>query len=156
MYSAETIANWFLTNIDRESGDSITHLKLQKLLYYAQAWYMVLTENESEPILFEERIEAWTHGPVVREIYNKYRDMGYDSLPIPDDDIVLDEETEEILKEVMRVYGKYEAKYLEELTHQEDPWKITRGDLPLEARCTDEIDRGIILDFYRKMYESNG
>ena len=55
----------------------------------------------------------------------------------------------------MRVYGKYEASYLEELTHQEEPWKITRGNLPLEARCTDEIDRGIMLNFYRKMYESN-
>ena len=55
----------------------------------------------------------------------------------------------------MRVYGKYEASYLEELTHQEETWKITRGNLPLEARCTDEIDRGIMLNFYRKMYESN-
>lgn len=156
MYSAETIANWFLSNIDRESGDSITHLKLQKLLYYAQAWYMVLTENESEPILFEEKIEAWTHGPVVREVYNKYSEMRYNSIPSPNDNVVLDEETEEILQEVLRVYGKYEAKYLEELTHQEDPWKITRGDLPLEARCTKEIDRNIMLDFYRKMYENNG
>ena len=93
MYSAETIANWFLINIDRESGDSITHLKLQKLLYYAQAWYMVLTENEAEPILFEEKIEAWTHGPVVREVYNKYSEMRYDSIPRPDDNVVLDEET---------------------------------------------------------------
>ena len=155
MYSAETIANWFLINIDRESGDSITHLKLQKLLYYAQAWYMVLTENEAEPILFEEKIEAWTHGPVVREVYNKYSEMRYDSIPRPDDNVVLDEEAEEILKEVLRVYGKYEAKYLEELTHQEDPWRITRGSLPLEARCTKEIDRNIILDFYKRMYESN-
>lgn len=156
MYSAETIANWFLKNIDRESGDSITHLKLQKLLYYAQAWYMVLTENKSEPILFEEKIEAWTHGPVVREVYDKYSEMRYNSIPSPDDNVELDEVTEEILQEVLRVYGKYEAKYLEELTHQEDPWKITRGDLPLEARCTKEIDRRIMLDFYKKMYENNG
>lgn len=117
---------------------------------------MVLTENESEPILFEEKIEAWTHGPVVREIYNKYSEMRYNNIPSPDDNVVLDEETEEILQEVLRVYGKYEAKYLEELTHQEEPWKITRGDLPLEARCTKEIERHIMLDFYRKMYENNG
>lgn len=155
MYTAETIANWFLNNIDRESGNSITNLKLQKLLYYAQAWYMVLTENKEEPILFDERIEAWSHGPVVREIYNKYSEMRYNAILRPEADVELDEETEEILKEVLRVYGKYEASYLEELTHQEDPWKITRGDLPLEARCTDEIDRTIIFDFYRKMYENN-
>lgn len=156
MYTAEKIANWFLINTDRESGDSITHLKLQKLLYYAQAWYMVLTENKDEPILFDERIEAWSHGPVVREIYNKYSEMRYNAIPRPEVDVELDEETEEILREVLRVYGKYEAKYLEELTHQEYPWKFTRGDLPLEARCTKEITRDIIVDFYRKMYESNG
>ena len=113
MYSAETIANWFLSNIDRESGDSITHLKLQKLLYYAQAWYMVLTENESEPILFEEKIEAWTHGPVVREVYNKYSEMRYNRIPSPNDNVVLDEgEALDILKKYKDENKRFDSIFI--------------------------------------------
>jgi uncharacterized phage-associated protein len=154
MHSALDIAKWFLCNIDREAGASITHLKLQKLLYYAQAWYMVLSDDERP--LFRERIEAWTHGPVVREVYNNYSEYGYDNLPIPNECIELDAEEEEVLGEVLRVYGKFDAKYLEELTHQELPWKSTRGNLPLEARCVDEIPLPVIKDFYSEMYQSNG
>lgn len=154
MYPAKDVAKWFLCNIDREAGASITHLKLQKLLYYAQAWYIVLSDT-GKP-LFNERIEAWTHGPVVRDVYYEYCDKGYDNIPMPEECIEVDGETEEILNEVLRVYGKFDAKYLEELTHQEMPWKITRGDLPLEARCDKEITIDIIKDFYKEMYEANG
>lgn len=70
MYSVKKIAKCFLCNIDRDARVSITHLKLQKLLYYAQAWNMVLSENEE--CLFQEKIEEWTHGLVVREIYDEY------------------------------------------------------------------------------------
>jgi uncharacterized phage-associated protein len=153
MYTAKEIANWFLSNINREVGESITHLKLQKLLYYAQAWHMVLTEN-GKP-LFCERIEAWSHGPVVKELYPIYADYGFESIPIPDEHVELDMETLEVLNEVMRVYGKYDAKYLEKLTHQESPWQIVRADLPLEARCSDEIPKDIIKTYYSEMYEQS-
>lgn len=57
-YQAINIANWFINQFDRESGDNITHLKVQKLLYFSQAWYQVLKNEE----LFAEEIEAWAHG----------------------------------------------------------------------------------------------
>ena len=53
--SPTDVANWFTCNIDREVGDSITHLKLQKLIYYAQAWSLALKGKT----LFEEEIQAW-------------------------------------------------------------------------------------------------
>ncbi len=74
--SPNDVANWFLCNIDREAGDSITHLKLQKLLYYAQAWSLVLKGKS----LFEEDFEAWAHGPVLPSIFEQYKNMGFQAL----------------------------------------------------------------------------
>ncbi len=154
MYKAIDVANWFLCNIDRESGESMTHLKLQKLLYYAQAWYMVLSQL-GEP-LFDDEIQAWTHGPVVSNVYKVFAPYGFDSIPAPQDCESLDAETEHILNEVLRVYGKFDAKYLELLTHQEEPWMKTRGSIPIEARCDKPITLGLIKQYYKEMYESNG
>ncbi len=149
-YSAQDVANWFLSRIDREAGDTISNLKLQKLLYYAQAWMLALYDRP----LFRERIEAWMHGPVVPEMYRQYREHGWDALPMPQEDVPkFDDDAENLLQEVLRVYGEHSAKALEELTHSEEPWQRTRGSLPLEARCNDEIPHDLMRDFYRRMLD---
>jgi len=150
MYDATDVSKWFLANIDRESGESITHLKLQKLLYYAQAWNLVLQDKP----MFSNRIEAWMHGPVVPDVYSQYSANGYNAIDAPVSSPVFDDNTEHVLREIMRVYGKYDAKYLEELTHNEEPWLKTRGNLPLEARCNDEIPLELMKDFYTRMQNS--
>lgn len=147
MYSALDIAKWFLCAVDRESGDSITHLKLQKLLYYAQAWCLVLLGK----CMFKEEIQAWMHGPVVPEVYEEYSKYGYQEIPKPDDCPIIKKEYEEVLEEVMQTYGIYQAKYLERLTHSEDPWKEARGKLPLEARCDKPISTETMKKYYTRM-----
>ena len=141
------IANWFLCNIDREAGDSITHLKLQKLLYYAQAWCMVLSGKS----LFEDDFEAWSHGPVLPCIYHEYKHFGFEALPGCDCVNNIEEDVENILDEVCRVYGEKSAKYLEELTHHEAPWIEARNGLPLEVRCSSIISKENMLRFYSEM-----
>ncbi len=111
------VANWFTCTIDREAGDSITHLKLQKLLYYAQAWSLVLNGKS----LFAEDFEAWAHGPVIPSIYERYKEHGFDALPPCECENDIAGETEEVLKEVKRVYGELSGKKLERLTHSEAP-----------------------------------
>ncbi|HEU0080276.1 MAG TPA: type II toxin-antitoxin system antitoxin SocA domain-containing protein, partial [Longimicrobiaceae bacterium] len=69
MHSALDVAAWFLNEVDRKSGDSITNLKLQKLVYYAQAWAVTLLGRP----LFEEKVEAWAHGPVGDVVYQAYK-----------------------------------------------------------------------------------
>lgn len=150
MYSALDIAKWFLCAVDRESGDSITHLKLQKLLYYAQAWSLVLIDKT----MFHEEIQAWTHGPVVPVVYDTYSNYHYSEIPKPAECPDIDRKYEEVLEEVMKAYGIYEAKYLEKLTHQEKPWKEARGDLPLEARCENPISLQTMKEFYSEMQAS--
>ena len=63
-HKATTLAKWFISRVERDSGDDITHLKLQKLLYYAQAWHLAHTNAP----LFNKEIKAWTHGPVVTTV----------------------------------------------------------------------------------------
>lgn len=147
MYGAQDIAKWFLCSVDRESGDSITHLKLQKLLYYAQAWSLVLLERP----LFKEEIQAWMHGPVIPNVYDEYCVFGYNEIPMPEICPIIENKDEEVLEEVMKTYGIYQAKYLEMLTHQELPWKEARGDLTLEARCDKPISLDTMKNFYTKM-----
>ena len=62
--SAQQIADYLIA-FSHSVGDPISNLKLQKLLYYAQAWYLAL---HNEP-LFPESIEAWVHGPAVPPVY---------------------------------------------------------------------------------------
>jgi len=141
-----TLARWFINRVDRDAGAAITHLKVHKLLYYAQAWAMA---NFNKPI-FDEDMQAWTHGPVVPSVWQKYKDSGWQTIP-PESPVHLgDEKLESYLEIVFERYGKYSAKELERMTHNDDPWRQTRGDLPLEARCTTPIDKKLIRNFYAK------
>lgn len=132
MPSAEHVASYLLNISEPGTSKSITPLKLQKLLYYCQGWYMAY--NEGAP-LFDEEIEAWQHGPVVRKIYFKYNKHKYLTIPKEvfenEDEFgqpILDEIQIEMLQNVWENYGQFDGKYLEELTHQEDPWLDTDRD----------------------------
>ena len=141
--SASALAGWFVNTADRDAGEVPTHLKIQKLVYYTQAWYLA---NFDEP-LFNEDMQAWTHGPVVPSVYEKYRGAGFDALP-KEAKPRIPEALVPFLKAIYDQYGQYTAKRLERMTHEELPWKFTRGALPLEARCTKAIDKLMIRNFY--------
>lgn len=138
------VAKWFINRVDRDSGDAITHLKLQKLVYYAQAWHLAHYSRE----LFSEDMEAWTHGPVTPSVWRVFRDYRWDAIPAQSKFAGLDAEKGGFLENVFSVYGSYSAKELEKMTHDEEPWSKTRGNLPLEIKCTRPIDKVLMRDFY--------
>lgn len=114
------VADYFLSLSEEDAGDSISNLKLQKLVYYAQGFHLAFYDRP----LFPERIEAWEHGPVVPELYYKYREYGAERIPMPED---VDfgkyaPETRELLEEVNRMFGQYSAWKLRNMTHEEPPW----------------------------------
>ena len=76
-------------------------------------------------LLFEEEIEAWTHGPVVPDLYHAYKEFGANAIPRPIgiDFSLYDEQTRELLDEVHQVYGQFSAWKLRNMTHDEPPWK---------------------------------
>ena len=126
MYDVKDIANWFLIYnlfIETDQGaDGISNLKLQKLLYYAQSAFLAL-KNE---LLFSNEIVAWQHGPVIEEIYHKYKDFGSGDIEVNiENGPQIDKETEKILMNVYDTFGEYSAWGLRNLTHSEKPWLET-------------------------------
>lgn len=144
--SAKAVAD-FLVHFSIEHGDPLTNLKLQKLLYYAQAWHLALYD---EP-LFEEKFEAWVHGPVVRTIYQAFKQYKYG--PILDDpgDIHFPEEVKQHLLDIMDVFGHYSAWQLERMTHLEKPWLAARKNLAPDESSEEIISEDVMKEFYRSM-----
>ncbi|MCP4109320.1 MAG: DUF4065 domain-containing protein [Desulfobacteraceae bacterium] len=148
-FDASDIANWFLAKIDRHAGDALTHLKLHKLVYYAQVWALSLLDQS----LFEEDFEAWTHGPALPALHQKYNDYGCEALPPPDSIPVLSENVQDLLHEILEVYGNLSAKYLEELVQSESPWIDARNNLPPEIRSNNIISKESMTDYYKELYQ---
>lgn len=123
MHQAITVANYFLTLPDAESGELISNLKLQKLCYYAQGFSLAVLGRR----LFDEDLVAWQHGPVVVSVYNRYKEYGAGAIPAPLDFSisVFAAEELELLNEVWSVYGQFSAWRLRDMTHDELPWKTT-------------------------------
>ncbi len=150
--SAFDVADYFLKIVDRDSGSSITNLKLQKILYYAQGWHLAFTGIK----LFENKIEAWVHGPVCPEVYKKYSKYGCDSIPDEPEKISDNFTLEqiEILDKVWGTYGDYDGKYLEELTHEEKPWKEARGSLADNESCSAEVSTDTMKNYFKELLSS--
>lgn len=121
MKSAKTIAQAFLCLSDPEVGDVVTNLKLQKLLYYAQGFNLAINNKP----LFKEDILAWEHGPVIREVYNLYRDNASAPLPVKTCPSSLTKEEKSLVENVWKVYGQFSAWKLRDMTHNESPWLNT-------------------------------
>lgn len=135
----------FLVAQFQGAEDPITNLKLQKLLYYSQGWYLALNGNP----LFEERIEAWPHGPVVRPVYGCFKKYQWNPITEMVEEPKLTEEVQAHLKEIMNVYGVHGAYYLEQLTHQEKPWQDARGPLEPTEPSTNVITHEAMRSFFQ-------
>jgi uncharacterized phage-associated protein len=133
-----------------EKMGPVTAWKLQKLVYYSQAWSVVWDE---EP-LFEERIEAWANGPVVPELFKKHKGLFKVSpSDIPGDSNKLEKHHKETIDAIVRDYGDYTSQYLSDLTHMEDPWKEARGTAPEGARSSAVISLESLQRYYESLSE---
>lgn len=146
LYKVEDVINWFL------SKDSMSPKKLQKLLYYAYSWTLTLENEDSNSLenkLFDERIEAWVHGPVIPKVYFEYKPYGYQNIPkFTGETPGFPEDIVNILDQVWDEYGHFTGNELESITHQESPWLNARnGYSPLE-RCEELIKDEDIFNCY--------
>lgn len=145
--TANGIADYLLW-FAKEHGDLLTPLKLQKLMFYADAWHMVMNEGQE---LIGEPFEAWVHGPVHRGTYNRFSVHRWNAIPCEAEKPDLPPGLEQFLRDVYTVFGGFSAYELEQLTHQEAPWKAARGNLPPDASCTATIDKALTYSFYTEM-----
>lgn len=123
-YKVSHIANELLRYAqDATEGELMSNMKLQKMLYYQQGFHLAMFGDP----LFEEDIEAWMYGPVVPSVYEKYKIHKRDGIPCDSDEEFRFEKPEEeaLFDEVCKVYGKFSAIGLMNMTHKESPWKST-------------------------------
>lgn len=128
----------------------ITPLALQKLLYFAQGFYKAFN-NE---YLFSDECEAWVHGPVYRNVYDRYKNRGYN--PIDDniseyDDFELSKTEKEILDSIIVNFGCFSGKILEKMTHTETPWRITRSGLGDHEGSNRVIKKELISEYFSQI-----
>ncbi|MEK7525024.1 MAG: type II toxin-antitoxin system antitoxin SocA domain-containing protein [Patescibacteria group bacterium] len=146
LYPASLIAKYFIWKAARE-GKGISNKKLQKLLYYAQAWNLVLNDKP----LFKDNIEAWIHGPAIWSVYQEYKNFGFNDIVIDvKESEIADIKEKDVLDNVWGVYGKYDAQYLEVLTHAEEPWQKARESVDESSISRNVIPIGLIKSFYKK------
>lgn len=131
-----------------DEPDRLSHLRLQKLLYYVQGWSLALRKKP----MFPERIEAWAHGPVVRDLYRVFKPYEDSVIPLSkfDDPPKLTKEEAEFTASVWNTHKGYSASYLRALTHKEDPWLEARGNLDPAAACNNEITHDSMRRFFSR------
>ena len=152
--TARNVADWMILKAYSEPSplNRITNKKVQKLVYYAQAWHLA----SSGAPLFADEIQAWVHGPVVPSLYRAFKEFGYN--PIVFENLekppVFDDPTEALLNEIWEEYGGFDANYLEELTHHEAPWQIARSSNEFGENRFLVIEHEWMAAYYRSLTAS--
>lgn len=140
--TAERVAEAII-NLSHEQKSPISNLKLQKLLYYSQAWYLAFFKKP----LFDEEIEAWVHGPVVPTVFSRYRVCRWNPIPAGDT-IGVPDQVRGHIEEVWKAYGRFSAYELERLTHSENPWKDAREGLAPDESSHKVITKDVMMGYY--------
>lgn len=147
--SAQRLADFILFSASKREIH-LTNLKLQKLLYYSQAWYLAIAGKP----LFDERIEAWIHGPVVPPVFGNFKHFRASII----DEIPVDAKIEpgdvrrpiqDHIDEILDVYGAFSGSQLESLTHREDPWLDARNGVAADEPSNNIISHDSMMSFYR-------
>jgi uncharacterized phage-associated protein len=138
MIDVRIVAQYFLYKA------SMSHKKLEKLCYYAQAWYLA---NHDKPLM-PNRFEAWVHGPVSPDLYSQYADWGWIDIPKREKSPEICDSKKSFLDQVFDVYGGYTADDLEAMTHKEEPWKKAREGLLPSEYSRRPISMKIMRDYY--------
>ena len=147
-----------------DKGDRVSNKKLQKILYYVEAWNMV---HFGTPLIKED-FEAWVHGPVLPSLYRELKELGYNDLSIIDNENgSVDSRINEIAKinqlsndqldliySVLNKYGGLSAFQLEMLTHSESPWIEARGNKAPHESCNTVIPKSRMKEFYSSLIAS--
>jgi len=144
--SPPTLSDFLLVE-SRERGEILTNLKLQKLIYYSQAWHLAIRDIP----LFEEDFEAWVHGPVLRSQYFRFRDFTWKPITTDVTRPALSTGIVTHLNSVVDVFGSETAVALELMTHRERPWIDARSGIPMDSPSNAIISKSAMKEFYRAL-----
>ncbi|MCQ2743480.1 MAG: DUF4065 domain-containing protein [bacterium] len=146
----------YIINYSNSKEEGISNLKLQKILYFVQAYFLIKKKN----ICFNDRIEAWGFGPVIPKAYHEYKQFGGGNIPkikfyfIVSDDIwdiekkkyndeIISKPDKKLINDVVNKFENYTATQLVELTHHQTPWIEA-----YEKGCDTEITIDSIKEYF--------
>jgi uncharacterized phage-associated protein len=146
---ATDIADYFLW-LANDTGSFMSNLKLQKLVYYAQAWHLAIYDRP----LFDEDFQAWVHGPVLPALFQKYQHFAWK----PIDQEVHPNLPASIVKHLAEVADEYfscDAYELERMSCTEDPWQRARQGLVRDQISENIIHQEWIKEYYKSRVEED-
>lgn len=129
----------------QEHGDLVTNLRLQRLLYFAQGWYLGLHGKK----LYPEPLQAWASGPIQPDVYARFASFG--ALPISNASFKwrVPENVRSHIRELMEVYGSFSSFDLQRIACDEEPWREARKGLAHDAPSSNIIDTATLRRVYR-------
>ena len=142
MISALDVAQYILLKLG-----PMTTMKLQKLVYYCEAWSLVWDEKR----LFSEKIEAWANGPVIPRLFNMHRKQFQVRRILGGNSRNLNAKQRETVDAVLEYYGDKSSQWLADLAHMEDPWRLARKGLSTGERGNREITRASMMEYYSSL-----
>lgn len=145
------VASYILQKMAPKEPGGITTWKLQKLVYYSQAWSLVWADQP----LFDEQIEAWANGPVCPDLYSQHRGIFKISELPQGNPGELSNDQKDTIDKVIDHYGKETSQYLSELTHAESPWIEAREGLKAGERSNKPITLDSMALYYGGLYSED-
>jgi len=164
-YSSKAVANQFIALAKQDARSDMSPMKLQKLVYYAHAWFIAFTDNA----LIKEDIQAWKFGPVIPDVYHEFKAHGNANItsfatelnfeqsklelitPVVDDD---DDDANAIINEVWRTYKDLTPIQLSNATHAKgSPWEVVASSYGSELPKNIEIPNNLIKEIFKKRLE---
>lgn len=147
MIAVNKAADFFL--LSHKEGLSLS--RLQKLVYYADAWYMV--NNEGSPLI-EEDFEAWILGPTIRVLHDRFKSFQWSVIPVSElKKPELPKDVEAHLVSVCKSFSGFSQHELEQMVHSEHPWIEARGNCASDEPCENLINKNTMFEFYKKIVE---
>ena len=146
--SYQVISNWFIHKA-LAANVEITPMKLQKLLYLAHGWYLGI---KGKPLI-TSHFHAWKYGPVHRDLYYDYRELG-DSpiLKVGNDTGFREESVKDCLNFIWERYSSLTAIELSNIASKEhSPWDCTMKSYV--RTLTNIISNQMIKNYYQMQYK---
>ena len=156
-YDVNIVADYIIYRLNSDEKVSLINLKLQKLLYYVQAWSLGIEKERFVDCTFE----AWIHGPVCRQLYDRFKASKslYSNISLDDIELsekVLDaisDEDKEFVDYILDNYGGFTGIELENMTHREMPWQNARRGLSPMQASSNEISEDDMRRYYGEKWE---
>lgn len=155
-YDIDVVADYVILRLNSDERVNLINLKLQKLLYYLQAWSLGINKV---PFL-KTSFEAWVHGPVSRELYDRFKSTHslYSFITVSDvihtnPEAMVDADDIEFINYILDNYAGYSGAELETMTHKENPWIEAReGYSPMQS-CKKMISEEAMRNYYGERWQ---